>query len=334
MNIIQKKWEFLNATTPYVPKQASKLYRFGLAVLVARSIGSLRSNARLAALNWNTAKSKAYRITRNERMVEAFHALVPVLAPISSDDAVCVDFSDFGNGFQVLTFAKQTYRGRALPLYCEVLRYPIPKDSQNMFIMRAIENFERIVGCRPVLVFDRGFAAPSVVRFLLVNAWVFCLRVRKKKLVLYRGKMMLIPDIPAHDAMVTIYGSKLRLVISDKQDGMAEPWYLVTNGFAPSREKVIDTYHHRFEIEEFFRDAKRLLGLEGMFFKTEQTIAVVLWFTVLGVWCLEHIASCLDDLARQAKEKMQLSEIRYAFEMLRAAVHSAAEGQYLHSYDV
>jgi hypothetical protein len=38
---------------------------------------------------------------------------------------VAVDFSDFGNGFQVLMFAKQTRKGRALPLYFEILRYPI-----------------------------------------------------------------------------------------------------------------------------------------------------------------------------------------------------------------
>jgi N12 class adenine-specific DNA methylase len=38
---------------------------------------------------------------------------------------VAVDFSDFGNGFQVLMFAEQTRKGRAQPLYFEILRYPI-----------------------------------------------------------------------------------------------------------------------------------------------------------------------------------------------------------------
>ena len=53
----------------------------------------------------------------------------------------------------------------------------------------------------------------------------------------------------------------------------------------------------------------------------------------LGVWFLQRLASRFDDLAKRAREKMQLSEIRYAFELLRTAVYRAAEGQYLHAHN-
>ena len=42
MNIIKEKWDFLNSTSTHVPKQVSKLYKFGVQVLAFREIISLR----------------------------------------------------------------------------------------------------------------------------------------------------------------------------------------------------------------------------------------------------------------------------------------------------
>ena len=107
MNIVKQKWKFLNATLDCVPKQVKKLYLFGFTVLAFREIASLRSNSRLLDLNWHTAKSKAYRITANDKIPKIFPALIEKLNIVRVKDIVAVDFSDF-NGFQVLMFAKQT----------------------------------------------------------------------------------------------------------------------------------------------------------------------------------------------------------------------------------
>lgn len=99
MNIIKEKWLFLNSTSVYVSPQLSKLYSFGLATLAARPVESLRSNARILSLNWNTAKSKACRLVGNERFLRTFPRILAALKLVSPEDTICVDFSDFGDGF-------------------------------------------------------------------------------------------------------------------------------------------------------------------------------------------------------------------------------------------
>jgi hypothetical protein len=108
MNILKQKWIFLNKTKANVSPQISKLYQFGLETLACRSIMSLRANARLLPLNWNTAKSKIYRLLSNGKIPLVFITLLQTLSLVGEKDIVNIDFSDFGNGFQVLMFAKQT----------------------------------------------------------------------------------------------------------------------------------------------------------------------------------------------------------------------------------
>lgn len=329
MHIIQKKWEFLNSTLDSVPKQATGLYSFGLATLAARPIRSLRSNARLLSLNWHTAKSKAYRLTKNTKLLAFFPALLPEFAPLSEDDAVCLDFSDFGCGLQVLMFAQQTRRGRARPLYFEVLKYPIQKDSPNTFVIQAIEHFVKRVGTKPCLVMDRGFACPSIIRFLEDNQYLFIVRLKGGKHLLARnGRLVAARDMKRKDALVSAYGKNLRLVTSEHAAGAKEPWYLLTNDMAASREALIGRYYHRFEIEEFFRDAKRLLGLEWISCKTGQSLAILLWFVLLGIWCLEHLEALLREHEKDMRETMELSSVRYVFERLEAEAFALSEGRF------
>ncbi len=102
MNIIKEKWLFLNATVSGVPQQIRKLYAFGVQTISAEQVASLRANARLAGLRWATAKSKIWRLTKNARIIPIFPKFLVTLALCSPADTVVVDFSDFGNGFQVL----------------------------------------------------------------------------------------------------------------------------------------------------------------------------------------------------------------------------------------
>lgn len=330
MNIIQKKWEFLNSTLDSVPKQARKLYLFGLATLSSRPVRSLRSNARLLSLNWNTAKSKAYRLTQNKKLLSFFPALAASLAPVGEKDIIALDFSDFGGGLQILMFAKQTGKGRARPLYFEILKYPIQKDSQNTFVIQAIERFIARMGCKPCLVMDRGFASPSIIRFLETNQYIFIVRLKGgKRLGTRNGRLLAARNMKRKDAIVSAYGKRLRLVVSERAEGAKEPWYLLTNDTISSREKIIDRYYHRFEIEEFFRDAKRLLGLEWVKVKRTQTLAIILWFLLLGIWCLAYLETLLREHERRMREAMELSGIRFIMETLEAEAFALSEGRFV-----
>lgn len=327
MNIVEQKWKFLNSTLVVVPKKVSGLYKFGLKIFPFRKVESLRSNSRLLSLTWNTAKSKVYRITANKKLGALFPKLLKVLRIVRERDIIAIDFSDF-NGFQVLMFAKQTKKGRAIPVYFEILVYPIKKDSQNLFVINAIKNFENLIGFKLKLVFDRGFACPSIVEYLDKNGWRFIIRIKKCKLVVFQKtkEKFKVVDSPEQDVKVIAYNRKLRVIISKKTEETQEPWYLVTNDFRSSREQIIKTYYYRFEIEEFFRDAKRLLGLEYIDFKKTRSLATTLWFVILGYWCLWFIREKERD--EEQRNKMQLSRIRYFFEKFNSEIIQLAESTF------
>ena len=332
MNIIKEKWEFLNSTCNYVPKQVSTLYKFGVQVLAFREVISLRANARIPNLNWNTAKSKIYRLTKNPKFLKIFPQLVKALCIVRAKDIIAVDFSDFDDNFQVLIFAKQTKRGRAIPVYFEVIRYPIKRGSQNLFIIQAIKNFERIIGFKMKLVFDRGFACPSIIRFLANHGHVFYIRIKKaKKLIdIKKEQTLKVCQMKEDDLKILAYGlDNLRLIVSDK-DRVDEPWYIITNDHRSKRKTVIKTYYHRFEIEEFFRDAKRLLGLEYVNFNTATSLQVTLWFVCLGIWFMWSLKEKLYD--KRLRDKMQLSLMRYYLEKIHSEIIILAEGRFMKEF--
>lgn len=318
MTMLHEQRSFWYSAASSVPPKVRELFDFGCTAYACTSIRSLRAGARAVSGAWQSAACKAWRVSRNQRLLRWFPSLLPRLNPLSAADIVAADFSDFGNGFQVLLFAKQTRQGRALPLYFEVLRYPVREASQNLFVTAAIERFAATVGCEPILVFDRGFACPAIIHFLEAYQWRFVIRVKGGKHVQSRnGRMVAARTMERNDARVRVYGHTLRLITSDRKDRLAEPWYLVTNDTWSSREEIIDRYYHRFEIEEFFRDAKRLLGLEWITFKKAESLSVILWFVILGVWCLWHLAHLLTDAEEAERLTLRLSRVRYVFEKLQ-----------------
>jgi len=179
MNILTRRREFLQTIALHIPRKLSHLFAFGCDALVGQTVISLRANARLTNHGWFAAKSKAWRLTTNKNLIAVFHALFTRICPVADPDIIAIDFSDFKDGRQVLMFAKQTRRGRALPLYFEILEYRIEKDSQNLFVISAIRRFFEVSGCTPTLVFDRGFACPSIIKFLAQNNYKFIVRIKK-----------------------------------------------------------------------------------------------------------------------------------------------------------
>lgn len=142
------------------------------------------------------AESKIYGLVCLKEMLTYFPLFVEKFGLVTKKDTVNVDFSTFG-GFQVLTFAKQTHLGRALPLYFATITYPIEQTgSQTIFIEETIKEFVAILGFFPRMVFDRGFESPYLVPFLLENKIPFTMRFRKVKNILYHFKGIPLRNIP------------------------------------------------------------------------------------------------------------------------------------------
>jgi len=225
-------------------------------------------------------------LTKNQRWLAVFPQLLTNLGLVSARSIVALDFSTFGP-FQVLTFAVQARKGRALPVYFEIITYPIKKDSQNIFIVEAIERFVAAIGCRPKLAMDRGFACPHILKHLATQRHFFVTRVKSmKQFRNWQNRTFKAKNTSKADQRITGYTTQLRLVVSDDPGNGNEPWYLVTNDVVSTREGIITDYYYRFEIEEFFKDAKWLQGLEHLQVKKIQSMSIVLWFVILGWWCI------------------------------------------------
>jgi hypothetical protein len=316
MNILKQKALFFQEVSRFSQRQTQKLFNFGLETFALKQIQSLRANARMSQFSWYAAKTKVYRLAANSKIPAIFPKILVHLKIVNPGDIIAVDFSDFGNGVLALMFARQTRKGRAIPLYFET--YVPRKDFQNPFIIQTIKNFAAIIGFKPYLVFDRGFACPALIEFLEENSFKFIIRVRKIKQfsLLGREEKFKAKDASGNDLWVWAYLSNLRLIVSDPDGKNNEPWYLVTNDFISLRETIIDNYYHRFEIEEFFKDAKRWFGLETLNFKKQLTLEIVLWFVILSIWFLWFIESLMNDADRKLKSMMKISVVRYCWEAL------------------
>ena len=291
----------------------------------------------------NTAQSKIYRLVRNECMPTYFTRFVSHLGLVRKDDIINVDFSTFC-GFQVLTFAKQTHLGRALPLYFAVITYPVDKGSQTRFIMETIKQFVSLVEFVPHLVFDRGFESPYIVLFLVKAKIPFTLRMKKDKHVIYQGKKIPLRNLTWYekDCFVSIYQTEgitqpLRIVVSEKlserkdSEGKEEPWYILTNDYQSTKEEIIARYYLRFEIEETFKDLKHIIDLGKLYrIKMIQTFTVLLWFCTLFLW-LSFLLKPMQEYVRERvhnKRRKRLSLAKFFAEHIQLELFSSFKMQF------
>lgn len=319
MCTIAQTIRFFNGTIlPHVLPKWHQRFRFAFAAFSLQPIESLNANGRSIVRNRRTAETKVARIVRTAYFLRLFPSLLPLLGIVQTGDRIAVDFSDF-RGRQVLMFAKQTDRGRAIPLYFAFLRYPITSGSQNTWIIQTTERFLSAIGVPVHLVCDRGFALPAYIQFLAQRSDVtFTIRIKAgKHVVTSRGRSAAVSTVRERDAVVTAYGRDLRIVRSPKARGTTEPWYLVTNDRTTAPETLVAWYAHRFEIEEFFKDAKRLADLEYLSHVSDQTFTIVLWFLLLGfwvAWCATAIRTAWEAMRARIRPHRWLSLLRWFWE--------------------
>lgn len=286
MNILLQTVQLFNTKiAPLVGKRHKRLFSFGFQALTLQDFISLNSNARSIVGNRSTAESKIFRLVSNKAVQEYFPCMAVSLGLLKPTDVVNVDFSSFC-GFEVLTFAKQTLLGRAIPLCFASLTYPIILDekSQTLFTIREIRRFKGIFGFYPAFVFDRGFTLPLLVEFMISEGIIFYLRMKKDKYVIYRDKELPLRNLPwfENDCRISVYGDNLRIVVSEKKGD--EPWYILTNDFISARDQITAKYYFRFEIEETFKDLKHVGRLKKFFIRKKLTFSILLWFLILSVW--------------------------------------------------
>lgn len=313
---------FNNKVSPLIGKQHKRLFTFGFQALSLQDFVSLNSNARSIVGNRSTAESKIFRLVSKETIQEYFHRLASSLRLVRPTDTVNVDFSSFC-GFEVLTFAKQTLLGRAIPLYFAPLTYPVylSEKSQTLFTIREIKKFKEIFGFYPSFVFDRGFTLPLLVEFMANEKITFYLRMKKDKQAEYLGKTIPLRNLPwfENDCRINVYGHNLRMVVSEKKG--QEPWYILTNDFTSSRDKIISRYYFRFEIEETFKDLKHVGRLKKFFIRKKLTFSILLWFLILSIWLSFLVAGMHHFITRRVQTNMhkRISFIKQFFEAISQA---------------
>jgi len=342
MAILKQSYDFLqDKLLPNISKRHRKLFRFGFEALTIRPFVSLNGNARVSVTGRNTAESKAYRLVSKAKILSYFPELVTKLGLVTEEDIVNVDFSTFG-GFQVLTFAKQTHLGRAIPLYFDIILYPIKSEgSQTIFIKETIKDFVSMLGFKPHLVFDRGFESPYLVPFLVEEKIPFTVRFKKDKHILYCKKEIPMRNLPwfEKDLRVEVYeNTMLRVVVSEKlservdSEGKEEAWYLITNDYNTNKEQIVAQYYFRFEIEETFKDLKHINNLASFYrIKKIQTFKILLWFCMLAVWISFLISGTRDYLTEriQGRRRKMLSVTRYLQESIQLELFSFYKLQFL-----
>jgi len=341
MCILQESYDFLQQKLlPQVGKRHTKLFTFGFEALTIKPFVSLNGNARITVANRKTAETKIYRVMHTPPFVSLFPHLVTHLRLVKPTDTINVDFSTFC-GYQVLTFAKQTSLGRALPVYFSVIEYPIESEgSQTIFIKETINSFVKLLGFRVHLVFDRGFESPYLVPFLREQQIPFTMRFKKDKHVLYGKKEIPLRNLPwfENDTIVEVYECvTLRVVRSEKMSerkdslGIVEPWYIITNDYQSSTDQIIARYYFRFEIEETFKDIKYVFTLKRFYrIKTQQTFTILLWFYVLAVWLAFLLKTTKAYLIQRIEQKRRkkLSVVRYFAEAIQLELFASFKQQF------
>lgn len=311
---------------------------FGLEAFSLRPFQSAGSNARAVVTNTNTAASKVRRLLGNGKLADRLGVVFDQLDLVKPGSFVNIDHSDF-DGLTALVGAIQTKHGRAIPCMVETtyaLHLPAEGSKKttkrldglrtDMLFARqyqsftghtidALQDLHDRLGFWPKLVFDRGFGNESIVEHLNAKGAIFYVRLKGGNYVACDGQTAKIQRLKEKDAIVELFGLTLRVVRSPKSRRAPEPWYILTNDIESSRNKVVQIYYHRFEIEESFKDTKHLFELHRLKFMRPTSLKIVLWLVFLGIALLYVITKpSKQQQTTTGNPKKRLSWVRQAYE--------------------
>jgi hypothetical protein len=325
---------------PRVSKRWTKQFSFGLQAYGLRAFTSATGNARMVVSNAHTASTKTDRLLANTRLADQFGAVFDTLNLVKPNSYVNIDHSDM-HGLLALVGALQTRKGRAIPAMVEATyastipaagsRKSTPRlnrlraamtesrirQSFTGHVIDSLQDFHDRLGFWPRLVFDRGFGNESLVSHLSAEGATFYIRLKAGRLVQFDGQRTEVKSLADKDMIVQLFGLSLRLVRSPKSRRSKEPWYILTNDFVSSRDKVTKIYYHRFEIEETFRDMKHIFELKRTRLNKPGSLKAILWLVSLGIALLYLVTKPTKHTAHHPKK--QSSWLRQAYEVLQQA---------------
>lgn len=181
-------------------------------------------------------------------------------------------------------------------------------------VIDSLQDFADRLGFWPRLVFDRGFGNSSLITHLMAEGATFYIRLKGGRYVELDGQRCEVQRLERADTPVSLLGLALRVVRSPKGRRWKEPWYILTNDFDSSREKVLRIYYHRFEIEETFRDMKHIWELKRTRLHSPNSVKAILWFVVLGMALLYVLMGQVRFVRWATNPKKRLSWVRMAQE--------------------
>jgi hypothetical protein len=317
-----------------IPQVGGKLraqFILGINALSLRKFESLNSNARTygeTGVSRSAQEMKMYRLLHNEKQLEVFYKLLKILHLLSETCQLNIDITTWGK-FNVLTFATQTLQGRALPVWQEIIEYPIEKkQSQNLFILNSLHKFLLLSGLKKIgqvnlnIVCDRGFTGAALIHGFDKLGVIFTVRFRgniylKDKQGLKERKFTWNRKL---DTTTYYHGQEFRIVRTSKSQMKKAhahtPWHILTNDFTATRKEILATYYHRFEIEEVFKDIKQLLNTKPRWFKKVLTLQILLWFQILGFWMIYLITPHCPLHHRPSPSHKRLSWYRQVLESI------------------
>jgi hypothetical protein len=327
---------------PALPKKWLPQFQFGLKAYSLRTFHSANSNARQVVANPNTAARKSERLLANIGLGSSLASAFDNLNSIKPSSYVNCDHSDM-NGLTAFVGAMQTRNGRAVPCLIETtysdrlpgsslltapkrksaLRQARAKERQLIgfteHYINALQSLADRLGFWPKLVFDRGFGNKSLVAYLSAAGATFYIRLKAGRYVELDGQRVEVKQLVENDTAINLFELKLRIVRSPKSRRAKEPWYILTNDFTSTRDKVVKIYYYRFEIEETFKDLKHIWDLKRTRLNRPNSLKVILWLVSIGIALLYKATKPTKKAVRNRHKKKRTSWLRQAYEQLQQA---------------
>jgi hypothetical protein len=332
-----------NKLLPAVPRKWLTQVSFGIQAYSLQAFQSATGNARRVVANPNTAARKSERLLANLRLAEQLGTVFDQLGLIRPSSYLNIDHSDM-YGLTALVGAVQTRNGRAIPAMVETtyaLHIPAsgsskstPRTERLRADMRAarrqqsftghtidaLQNLHDRLGFWPKgLVFDRGFGNESIVTHLAAEGATFYIRLKGGRYVEADGQKTEVKQLKGNDTTIRLYGITLRVIRSPKSRRAKEPWYILTNDRASSRNKVVRIYYHRFEIEESFKDLKHIFEFRRVQLTKPNSLKVLLWLIFLGFAVLYVVTKPTKQTVANRHPKKRVSWLRQAMERMQQA---------------
>lgn len=305
-----------------IPKKLQNRFLVGVQAFSFRPLQSINANGRLTSKKRSTGEMRAYRTLRTEKFANIFPRFAAnIINEIQGEVRLSLDFSTFGD-LQLAYLGLITGKGRTIPIWIKGYTLKPKKNTMVPDLIKGLNSFLEYVddGSRLIIMADRWFASPKLIRYLCDEDIGFVIRIRSgiKVEVPWDKDNVPIREIAQEDCQVTHADKRLRLVVSkyDKSMKEEEPWYLLTNLSIHTRQQVLNLYKKRFEIEEMFRDLKWIMDYEWHRIQRPDVLENILWFVALGWWVMREVMWNLvvKSRCRKVHAKKKLSIFRNMWE--------------------